>query len=131
MKLKHILLIDDNDMDNYISNYIINKNNVTEKITMKTSAIDALEYLNTLQTNPKEFPDLIFLDIRMPVMDGFDFLEEFIKFPQAINKQCDVVILSSSNHQKDIDRALQYSVVKKYFTKPLESSMLEDLQCFS
>lgn len=131
MKLKHILLIDDNDMDNYISNYIINKNNVTEKITMKTSAIDALEYLNTLQTNPKEFPDLIFLDIRMPVMDGFDFLEEFIKFPQAINKQCDVVILSSSNHQKDIDRALQYSVVKKYFTKPLELSMLEDLQCFS
>ncbi|HLG35246.1 MAG TPA: response regulator [Bacteroidia bacterium] len=127
MKMKHVLLIDDNDMDNYISNHIISKNNLAEKISIKTSAMDALEYLNNLQANPKEFPNLIFLDIRMPAMDGFDFLEEFIKFPQAVNKQCDVVMLTSSSDQNDINRASQYPVVKKYLNKPLEISMLENL----
>lgn len=127
MKIKHVLLIDDNDMDNYISNHIISKNNIAEKISVKTSAMDALEYLSGIQAKPDEFPNLILLDIRMPAMDGFDFLEEFVKLPQVINKQCDVVMLTSSSDPKDMERASTYSVVKKYLTKPLEVGMLKNL----
>ncbi|MBK5284512.1 MAG: response regulator [Bacteroidia bacterium] len=127
MEIKHALLIDDNEIDNYIAKHIITKSNMAEKITVKTSANDALQYLAALKTNPSEFPDIIFLDIRMPEMDGFGFLDEFKNFPQAINNQCAVVMLTSSSHQKDIDHASQYSVVIKYLNKPLDQVMLENI----
>lgn len=126
MKRKHILLIDDNEIDNYVTNHIVTKSQLAEKITTKNSAIVALEYLKSLEENATEFPELIFLDIKMPIMDGFGFLDELIKLSSIIEKKCAVVMLSSSNDQNDIDRAMQYSIVKKFFTKPLRLEVLQD-----
>jgi CheY-like chemotaxis protein len=123
-KKKQVLLIDDNDIDNYITNHIIARSQIAEKITIKKSAIEALEYLESIKENIEEFPEIIFLDIKMPMMDGFEFLDELIKFPIVANKHCEVLMLSSSNDQNDIDRAFEYSIVKKYFTKPLKMEML-------
>jgi CheY-like chemotaxis protein len=127
MTKKHILLIDDNEADNYISEFVINEVAAATKVTKATSAIKALEYLDTVKGNTDTFPDCIFLDIRMPEMDGFGFLEVFMQFPEAVNSESCVIMLSSSNNQKDIDRALGYPVVKKFLTKPLEPEMLEKL----
>jgi CheY-like chemotaxis protein len=63
----------------------------------------------------------------MPVMDGFGFLEEIIKFPQTIEKQCAVVMLSSSDNPNDIKRAMNFEVVIDFFTKPLRIEMIEKL----
>jgi CheY-like chemotaxis protein len=73
------------------------------------------------------FPDLIFLDIKMPIMDGFGFLEEFSKLPEIKNNKCSIIMLTSSSDQDDVDRALQHQVVKKFLTKPLKIEMLENL----
>lgn len=124
---KHILLIDDNHIDNYVTNYIISRSQMAEKITIKNSAIAALEYIRAIEKEGEEFPELIFLDIKMPMMDGFEFLDELIKFPKVINNQCSVVMLTSSGDQNDIARALEYAVVKKFLTKPLKKEMLENL----
>ena len=124
---KHILLIDDNDIDNYVTNYIISRSQMAEKITMKNSAIAALKYIKAIEKEGEEFPELIFLDIKMPMMDGFEFLDELIKFPKVINNQCSVIMLTSSSDQNDIERALEYSVVKKFLIKPLKKEMLENL----
>jgi CheY-like chemotaxis protein len=124
---KHILLIDDNHIDNYVTNYIISRSQMAEKITIKNSAIAALEYIRAIEKEGEEFPELIFLDIKMPMMDGFEFLDELIKFPKVINNQCSVVMLTSSGDQNDIGRALEYGVVKKFLTKPLKKEMLENL----
>ena len=124
---KHILLIDDNGIDNYVTNYIISRSQMAEKITMKNSAIAALKYIKAIEKEGEEFPELIFLDIKMPMMDGFEFLDELIKFPKVINNQCSVIMLTSSSDQNDIERALEYSVVKKFLIKPLKKEMLENL----
>ncbi|WP_142786334.1 response regulator [Changchengzhania lutea] len=125
--MKHVLLIDDNEIDNYIAKHSITKSNMAQKINVQSSGIDALEFLDTLKNNPEEFPDTIFLDIQMPKMNGFGFLEAFKKFPEAIRTQCKVIMLSSSNDPKDIERSFQYPFVKKFLTKPLVLSMLENL----
>jgi len=127
MKKKHILLVDDNDIDTYITNHIVKKSQIAEKITIKNSGIKAIEYLQSIKESAEEFPDLIFLDIGMPIMNGFGFLEEFVKLPLVIANHCSVVMLTSSNDQNDIDRAMNYSVVKKYFVKPLKLPMVETL----
>jgi CheY-like chemotaxis protein len=125
MKFKHALLIDDNEIDNYITKSVITKSNIAGKITDITSSMEALEYLKSL-SNSAEFPDAIFLDIRMPEMDGFDFLDAYIKLFET-HKHCQVFMLSSSTDQMDIERALLYPVVKKYLNKPLKLSVLENL----
>jgi len=127
MKMKNILLVDDSEMDNYISEFLVKESNLAEEINVFKSPIEALEYLAKLQSNQEEFPDAIFLDINMPDMDGFGFLDEFSKFPEEIIKRTSVFMLTSSNDENDIEKALKYPVVKKYFVKPLSKAILNEI----
>jgi CheY-like chemotaxis protein len=125
--MKYVLLIDDNEIDSYIAKHMITKNRRPQKINVKSSAIEALEFLVTLEHKGEEFPDYIFLDIQMPEMDGFEFLDEFSKFPKELIDHCKVIMLSSSDYQQDIDRSFQFPFVKKFITKPLSFDLLKDL----
>jgi CheY-like chemotaxis protein len=125
--MKHVLLIDDNEIDSYITQHIIVKNKMPQKISAKSSAIDALEFLAILKKTEEEFPDYIFLDIQMPEMNGFEFLDEFNKFPKALIGHCNVIMLTSSSHERDREHSVQYPCVKKFITKPLSFDLLEDL----
>ena len=125
--IKHVLLIDDNAIDNYIAKTIISKRAAAEKISVMISAIDALVYLKTLQNNAEEFPDTIFLDIQMPEMDGFGFLEEFELFPKIVTEKTIVFMLTSSSDPEDIKRSTEYPAVKKYFSKPLNEDILNEV----
>ena len=124
MKIKNILLIDDDEIDNFVNQHLVAESNIAESITVKSSAVDALEYLKTLTV---EFPSLIFLDIRMPEMDGFEFLEKYEQFPEYLKDQCTVYMLSSSLNPKDLDRIAHNPSVKKFMNKPLSPAMLSDM----
>ena len=125
--MKHILLIDDDEIDSYIAKHMITKHKTPEKICIRSSAVEALEFLGMLKNNNEKFPDHIFVDIQMPVMNGFEFLEEFSKFPQALIGHCKVIMLTSSSHELDRTRCFQYLFVEKFITKPLSLDLLEDL----
>ncbi len=127
MKKRHIMLIDDNNIDCFIANRIIVNSNLTDLVSMQNSAVDALSYLQKVAESELDFPDLIFLDIAMPMMDGFAFLNEIIKFKPVVEGNCVVVMLTSSGNDKDIDKAKTYSYVKDYFVKPLTLEMLARL----
>lgn len=118
LKFEKVLLIDDNEIDNFISAGIISKLDVAKEIISKTSAEDSLDYLASCIEN-YSLPEIIMLDIRMPSMDGFDFLREFAKFPPAVHAACKVFILSSSVDSRDIERAKKNPFVLSFITKPL------------
>ena len=123
-KYKFTLLIDDNEIDNYINKQIIKTTNFSEEIIVHQSAQEGLEFLKSLLDKKADLPDIIFLDIMMPVMDGFEFLLEFEKLSGQIKDKCKVIMLSSSESFKDLNRANSNKFVYKFLNKPLSAAVL-------
>jgi CheY-like chemotaxis protein len=120
-----VMLVDDNDTDNFISKRIIELTKFAKRIEIKNSGKSALQYLEANQHNPDLLPDLIFLDINMPIVDGFVFLFEFSRFPDTIRNKTKVVVLSSSDNKRDIEKIVNYGNVIKFVTKPLTDDVLK------
>ena len=122
-----VMLVDDNDTDNFISKRIIEITNFAEEVIVKSSGKSALDYLNDNADNVTNLPEIIFLDINMPIVDGFVFLYEFEKFNVNIRDNCKVIILSSSDNKRDIDKIVNNDYVIKFITKPLTEKSLEEI----
>jgi CheY-like chemotaxis protein len=123
----HILIIDDDEINNFIAAKLIKK--VEEKSVVNTciNGLDGINYLKDLLENQDEMPDVIFLDINMPVMNGWEFLDEYQHFKDSINKEISIYMLSSSVYNDDIKKAETYNDVKKFISKPLTIDKLEKL----
>ena len=76
---KRVMLVDDNEIDNIINEKIIEANSFADSILVFQTGQEALDYLKDNQNNEKDLPEIVFLDINMPIMDGFQFLEDFEK----------------------------------------------------
>jgi CheY-like chemotaxis protein len=124
MKLKCIMLIDDNVHDTFFAKRVIAKNNPGDTIIAKDSAMQALDYLRS-QTKP--IPDMIFLDIYMPVMSGWEFLDEYCKLEKAIQNKIMIVMLATSGDPAHILRANTWACISDYITKPLTSEKMEEI----
>jgi CheY-like chemotaxis protein len=122
---KFVMLIDEDEIDNIINQKIIESNNFSERVMVFQTGTDALDFLRVNAKIAENLPDLIFLDINMPIMDGFQFLEEFEKLESPILDKSKIIMLSSSISPRDIDRAASNRFVKKYLNKPLNSRYLQ------
>ena len=123
-----VMLVDDNETDNFISKRIIEITQFASEVEVKNSGKSALDYLAEHQDTPERLPNLIFLDINMPIVDGFIFLYEFEKFNDTIKDKCKVIILSSSDNKRDIDKIVNNNYVIKFITKPLTEAALDELK---
>lgn len=123
-----VMLVDDNDTDNFISKRIIEITKFSQRVEVKGSGKSALDYLKDNQNNPPNLPNIIFLDINMPIVDGFVFLYEFEKFNELVKNKCKVIILSSSDNKRDIDKIVNNNHVIKFITKPLTEVALEEIK---
>jgi len=121
-KYPTIMLIDDNEIDNLINQKMIEAAAIADKIYTHTGAKSGLEFLKNMEKldiADHILPDLIFLDIDMPLMDGFQFMDEFEKLGAFVKKKCKVIMLTSSINPQDYNRAKKYPNIKLFLNKPL------------
>lgn len=126
-KFKSVMLIDDNEIDNLINQKMLEASNIAETIFMHTGAKGALEFLKNIEKISVGLPEIIFLDIDMPLMDGFQFLDEFDKLSDKIKNNVSIIMLTSSINPQDLSKARKSNYVKKYINKPLTQDSLEKL----
>src|ERR1700722_3705811 len=100
-KYKKVMVIDDNEIDLYIAEVVMGTTKFAEKVVCMKSGKEALEYLKPLFSDPEEIPNLIFLDINMPEMTGFEFLDEYQHLPENIRKKCIIMMLTTSLNSED------------------------------
>ena len=125
---KSVMLIDDSSIDNFITTRMIEQSELTKDILVMESSRKALNFLKENEENTNGLPDIIFLDLNMPVVDGFDFLSEFSSFPEKTKTKCQIVVLTSSDKTEDIHTIINNRLVKRYLIKPLSLESLDDLR---
>lgn len=126
MDIDFIMLIDDDRLTNFLSEMVINESNFCERVESFMSAKKALLYLQNSQA--LELPDIILVDINMPGMDGWEFLEEFSKIKFSTSNVPKIFMVTTSLNPDDKKRASEISTLSGFYRKPLTSDTLASIQ---
>lgn len=128
LQLNCIMLIDDNKLDNFYHERVIRKHSAAKNVVAKESGEEALEYLRNKANNPADMhPELIFLDINMPGMNGWEFIEEYKKLDTHLQSKMVVVMLTTSENPDDLEKAKANGVLFAFKTKPLTIEILNEV----
>jgi CheY-like chemotaxis protein len=123
-KINCIMLIDDSADDNFIHERVIRKSGLVKNIITKYSALEALQYLEQKHDHPEEKPDLIFLDVNMPGMNGWEFLVEYAELDKELQSKAIICMLTTSENPDDKERLNYFNLISEFMTKPLTAEML-------
>jgi CheY-like chemotaxis protein len=120
---KTCLLIDDNYIDNFVTRKILEGGNFAEKVIVSQSAVEAIDSLRSGAIKP----DVIFLDIRMPLMGGFEFLQEYDKIEIENKQHIRIFMLSSSLDPVDLKKSISNKYITQFLHKPITQKTLDDI----
>ncbi len=122
-----IFLIDDDPIHQQIARLMFDRQFAGKRVVSFQDADLALAHLRDHASRPEDLPDLILLDLNMPVMDGWEFLDEYEKISDTLSKTIRIHVLTSSVNEYDLSRAKQYGSVKGYLVKPLNREIIAGL----
>jgi CheY-like chemotaxis protein len=126
--MKNVLLVDDDFVFTFLNKKIISSLKFVNEINTAQNGVQALQLLNASADGTVSLPDIILLDLNMPIMDGFGFLDEFQKLSLPHKERIKIIIVTSSMHPEDFQRAKDYGVTS-YLTKPLkEEGLLAEIE---
>ncbi|GAA4902617.1 response regulator [Mucilaginibacter defluvii] len=127
-KTINVLLVDDDEINNFISIKLIKKALLNTSITACLNGKFAIDQLVELQQkDPESLPDYILLDINMPIMNGWDFLDEYNRLGIDPLKKTKIYIISSSVFSNDISKAKSYPLVNDFISKPLNVDRIKEI----
>jgi CheY-like chemotaxis protein len=119
-----LALIDDDETYQFIAKHTIMNLNIVDRLKIFSNGKEAIDYLRSKLHDPSQLPDVILLDLNMPVMDGWDFLERYLMLQPRIGKKIHIYIVTSSVDPVDVERANRINAVTDYFVKPLTRDKL-------
>lgn len=125
--LKNLTIVDDDDIFVFLTTKIIEQTNLVDLIKVFGNGLDAINFLKENKNNVDALPDIILLDLSMPIMNGWQFLEKYNKLNPTIGKKITIYICSSSISPDDITRAKTISEVSDFIIKPITKDKLIDL----
>lgn len=118
-------IIDDDPIYQFTMKSILNKQKIVKDILVFKDGEQALDFFISNIDNDQDLPDVIFLDIDMPIMDGFQFMERYVELKPKVGKKIIIYMVSSSVDPKDIERAKKISEISDYIVKPVEPGKLK------
>jgi len=125
-KINNVILIDDDEINNFLSYRLIKKLGVADHIYIFHNGLEAINYMQQLAYDSKICPELILLDINMPVMDGYEFLKAFHNLTFKNKEAIKIITVTTSNRHEDFER-MQKLGVECIFSKPLCKQKLEEI----
>ncbi|WP_179348716.1 response regulator [Winogradskyella pacifica] len=124
-KIDLACIVEDDPMHLFITKKYMELSGFVEKILVCKNGKEVYDTLKAMFLNSEKLPQIIFLDLNMPIWDGWQFLDEFTKIP--IEQKVIIYILTSSNSEEDIKRAEQYSLKSNYLIKPINQGQLKSV----
>ena len=122
-----ICIIDDDDVYQYTVTRALKSDSLAKKILVFSDGEEALDFMIENIASNDNLPDVIFLDVNMPIMDGWQFLEEYIKLKPRVGKQIAIYMVTSSVDPVDVDRAAKFSEISDYLVKPIQPDQIREL----
>ena len=113
------MLIDDDEIFTYIIKKIIEESEISEQITIFSNGRDAINYLTEVAEEETLLPKVIFLDLNMPLLDGWGFLDEYIRLKPKMCKKINLYVITSSVSTYDHEKSKEYSDITDFIVKPL------------
>ena len=123
-----VFIVDDDEINNFLCKKIIKLSDFSDDISSFKSVDLALKFIEDNINTPNNLPDIIFLDINMPIKNGWDFIEEYTVLKEKFNKEIQIYMLSSSVYEKDVSRAQSLNMVIDYIPKPLSITSLQKIK---
>ncbi len=127
-KIDRICIVDDDSILVYGMKLMMNEVDFCEEVLEYSNGLDAIEGLASIVNDGEPLPLIIFLDLNMPIMDGWEFLDEFIKTPNYNLDNVSIYIISSSVDPRDREKANEYEIVKGYILKPVTTNDFSEIQ---